>query len=93
MSLTLQQKAFCNDMMLAAKEMRELTETLEDLRARWDLNSFFTSIQNADLAADVNLAHLTNSNLGNAITALDAVRTALGDKSSGQIVNLIKLQG
>lgn len=88
-----QQQDFCNDMMAASQEMIDLLNKMTALTDRWNLNDFFNTIVDLDLAATPQFAHLTKGKLGNAISAYGAVKAALGDHVTGPVTDLIRLQG
>lgn len=71
----------------------ELTQRdkARNLLARWNLNDAFNQLSDADVTAI--FPHLVKGEVVEGINALTAVVTALGDDSSGQAVNLLKLKG
>lgn len=90
--LSNQEIHFIGDLMDIGKQMRELRNRMLELRARYDQNGFAVSIAQAHLDAyGGDFEHLTTAKIVNGITANQAVIDALGDASSGQLVNLIKL--
>jgi hypothetical protein len=92
-SLTDQQQNIISDVMAESTTLLAQRDRLELLLARWNQNDSFNQILNADLLLLPSTSHLTNSKIANAINAFTAILTALGDDSSGQAVNLIKLKG
>lgn len=91
MALTTQERRFTEKVLAYANTLTDIYNDLAILRARWDQNDLANAITDADLLEQPELSHLTAAKLVDAITALDAVRTALGDTTSGHIVNLIKV--
>jgi len=93
MAMTDQQQNFISEVMTTADEIIKMNNKLDQLIARWNLNDSTTNINNADFNAIAALAHLNKTKFSAAITAFQAIQTALGDKVTGQITNLIKLKG
>lgn len=93
MAMTDQQQNFVSEVMQTAEEIIKMNNKLDQLIARWNLNDFTTNLNNGDFGAIPSLAHLNKTKFTAAITAFQAIQTALGDKTSGQITNLIKLKG
>lgn len=79
--------------MQYAEQLLALRQELQLLRTRWDQNDMYNLLLDADIQAVSGFAHLTKSEVSNAVAAFDAVLTALGDNVTGQAVNLIKLKG
>lgn len=92
MALTLQEKNFAFRARQLAETAINLREDIIRSRAEWDQNDFFNQITDADLLEEPSLSHLTASELSNAVGALDAIVTALGDYATGQSTHLIKLR-
>lgn len=90
MVFTTQQANFIAELQVAAAETLTLRDKLENLAARWTQNDFFNEMDEAEVAAGTN--GLTKGEIIEAINAINAVLTALGDNASGQAVNLIKLK-
>lgn len=79
--------------MQYAEQLLALRQELQLLRTRWDQNDMYNLLTDQDIASVSGFAHLTKSEVSNAVAAFDAVLTALGDNVTGQAVNLIKLKG
>lgn len=90
MTFTTQQANFVSELQTAAKDTLNLRDRLEDLAARWTQNDFFNEMVDAEVAAGTN--GVTKGEIIEAINAVNAVLAALGDNTSGQAVNLIKLK-
>jgi hypothetical protein len=103
MALTTQQQNFISDLITLAGQITGLPSrpgvpaqlgiepNIDLLVAQWNLNSMSGSMSDGDIQAV--FPQLSATKVSNAVTAIEAVQTALGDKSSGQQVNLIKMQG
>lgn len=89
--LTAQQHNFIAALIAKSKETRNMQLSYHDLIAEWNLNDMFNQLDDAAVIAA--FPHLDKSKVGNAINALTAILDALGDDSSGQATNLIKMQG
>ena len=68
-------------------------QSLQRLIDRWNNNALSGDLVNAELLAIPEFSHLTAAEVTGAITAFQAVLTALGDSSSGQLTNIIKMEG
>lgn len=90
MTFTTQQANFVSELQTAAKDTLNLRDRLEDLAARWTQNDFFNEMVDSEVAAGTN--GVTKGEIIEAINAVNAVLAALGDNTSGQAVNLIKLK-
>lgn len=90
MTFTTQQQNFVTELQQAAHEQLALRDWLENLSARWTQNDFFNEMDEAEVAAGTN--GVTKGEIIEAINAINAVLTALGDNTTGQAVNLIKLK-
>lgn len=90
MAFTTQQANFVYELQQAAAAQLSLRDTLENLSARWVQNDFFNEMDEAEVAAGTN--GVTKGEIIEAINAINAVLTALGDNQTGQAVNLIKLK-
>lgn len=93
MALTQQEQNFVSRVQQIADTLLEAQHEVQRLIAEWNQNDFFNQITDEDLGEIASFTHLTASELSNAVTAISAFNTALGDYSSGQAVNLIKLRG
>lgn len=93
MALTAQFQNEISNMMNLSEQILDLRQELQLLDARWNQNDMFNQINDVDIQAIAAFAHLTKSEIANAITAFNAILTALGDNSTGQAVNLIKMKG
>lgn len=101
MAMTQQQQNHVARLMDAAARLIALKLEIDILRAEWDQNGFYYDPQNpadsaigdADLATVAAYAHLSATELGNAIGALTDVRDHLGDYVDGRITALVKLRG
>lgn len=92
MSLSTQNHNFISECANTAGSVLTLRDTLEDIVARWNLNSVSSSLNDADIAASTQFSHLTKDEVVACITAFQAILTALGDNTSGQATNLIKMR-
>jgi hypothetical protein len=93
MSFTLQEQNFVSDMMTTSADALALLDRINSLSARYYNNLFGSSLSDADLATLGSTSHLTLEKIGNALTAMTAIKTALGDTTTGQQVNLILMKG
>lgn len=91
MALTDQQQNLVSDMMIWAEIETAQLDKAHNIVARWNLNDVFNQIDDAEVAE--RFPHLDKGKITEAINAIQAVRTALGDNVSGQVTNLIKLKG
>jgi hypothetical protein len=91
MALSTQNRNLIVDMMNWAEAQIALRDTGALIVARWNQNDVLNALTDEDIAEI--FPHLTKDEVANAINAINAVLTALGDNSSGQSVNLIKLKG
>lgn len=89
MALTSQRNNFIQNLIDLSDQLLKDEQQIDLLVAEWNLNGYGSMI-NSDI--QVNYPALTNTLITNAITAIEAVQTALGDKVSGQQTNLIKIQ-
>lgn len=79
-----------------AQILAQIQNHISRLIAEWNQNDIFNLLNDTDLSENGSFAHLTKSEIANAInaiTAITAVDTALGDYVTGQVTNLIKLRG
>jgi hypothetical protein len=90
MTFTTQQANFTAELQQVAAETLILRDKLENLSARWVQNDFFNEMDEVEVAAGV--PGITKGEIIEAINAINAVLTALGDNSTGQAVNLIKMK-
>lgn len=93
MALSAQNQNLISNLQTMAADLLETQREIDLLIAQWNQNDVFNSISDADIAAIPAFAHLTKSEVANSITAITAVTTALGDLTSGQAVNLLKMKG
>ncbi len=89
MALNSQQNNFIQNLIYLSTQLLADEQKIDLMVAEWNLNSY-GSMTNGDI--QVNYPSLTISLITNAITAIEAIQSALGDKSSGQQTNLIKIQ-
>ena len=76
-----------------AEETLRIRYDMELLIARWNQNDMFNQLNDPDIQAITGFGHLTVSEVANAISAFTSILGALGDNTSGQAVNLIKMKG
>lgn len=88
MALTSQRNNFIQNLIDLSDQLLKDEQQIDLLVAEWNLNGY-SSMINSDI--QVNYPALTITLITNAITAIEAVQTALGDKVSGQQTNLIKI--
>lgn len=93
MAMTAQLQNIVSEIMDMSEEALDLQNREQLLRARWDQNDAFNLLTDQDLADIPTFAHLTKSEVANAMGALDDISTALGDYVSGEAVNLVKMKG
>lgn len=93
MALSDQFRNEINRIMQYAEQVLALRYELQSLRTRWDQNDMYNLLTDQDIQAISSFAHLSRSDVSNAVVAFDAILTALGDNTTGQAVNLIKLKG
>lgn len=93
MAMTAQIQNIVSEIMSMSDEALDLQNREQLLRARWDQNDVFNELTDQDLLDIPSFAHLTVSEVANAMGALDDISTALGDYVSGEAVNLIKMKG
>lgn len=91
MALSAQNSNLISEMMNWAEVELAQLDKAHNLLARWNQNDVFNILTDPDVEAV--FPHLTKSEIVEAINAITAVSTALGDFTSGQAVNLIKLKG
>jgi hypothetical protein len=90
MTFTTQQANFVAELQTYASAQLALRDIAENLSARWVQNDFFNEMDEVEVAAGTN--GVSKGEIIEAINAINAVLTALGDNSTGQAVNLIKLK-
>lgn len=88
-----QEQNFVTDTMNLSQIILNDRTALENLIARYNNNQFGSSLSDAKLAGLTSTAHLTLAKIQNAVTAFNALLTALGDDVSGEATNLIKMKG
>ena len=93
MALTSQEQNWTSRTLDLAERALVLREDILLHRAEYDQNSISSAVTDGELLANDSFAHLTNAKLVSAVGALDTITTALGDYSTGQAVNLLKLRG
>ena len=93
MALTQQESNFVSRLQQLAEETLALRHKIQEEIALYNAEGFGTAITDPDLQEVSAFKHLTQTKLVATVTALSAVITALGDDSSGQSVNLIKIKG
>lgn len=91
MALSAQNSNLISELMNWSEIELAQRDKANNLLARWNQNGTFDALTDEDVAAV--FPHLTKSEVSNGINALSAVLTALGDNTSGQATNLIKLKG
>lgn len=91
MALSAQNQNIISEMMNFAEAELAQLDKAHNLLARWNNNDVFNTLTDADVSAL--FPHLTKSEVVEAVNAITAVSNALGDFSSGQAVNLIKMKG
>jgi hypothetical protein len=93
MPVSPQSQNFISELMQWAEIELAQLDKAQSLRARWDQNAIADNIDDATIIETESFAHLTEQKIVDGVTAMTAVITALGDFSSGQAVNLLKLKG
>ena len=93
MALTQQESNFISRLQQLAEETLALRHKIQEEIALYNAEVFGTTITDSDLQEVPSFKHITQAEMVNTITALSAIITALGDDSSGQAINLIKLKG
>jgi hypothetical protein len=93
MALTPQEQNFVSRLQIEAMQLLETRDRLRLEVALYNAEGFGAAITDESLAALPALAHLTQVEVQNCLTAFGAVLTALGDDVSGQAVNLIRMRG
>lgn len=91
MALTAQQQNLISEIQAWADTELAQLDKAQQIVARWNLNDTFNQIDDAEVTEI--FAHLDKGKVTEAINAIGAVITALGDYVSGQAVNLIKMKG
>lgn len=89
--LSAQNRNFIVDLTNWSEAMLEQRDEAAMLQARWNQNGIGAQLTDEDIQAV--FPHLTAGEVTNAINAVNAVLAALGDYTSGQAVNLVKLKG
>ena len=93
MSLTQQESNFVSRIQQLADKALTLRHEIQEEIALYNAEAFGTTITDSDLQEVSAFKHITQAEMVNTITALSAIITSLGDDSSGQAINLIKLKG
>ena len=93
MALTVQNSNFISELTTKSEMILDLQREIDVLVARWNQNDMFNALTDVDIQAVAAFAHLTKSEVSNAVNAVTAVSTALGDLTTGQAVNLLKMKG
>jgi hypothetical protein len=93
MALTDQNSNFISNLTSLGEQLLAQQRTIDLMIAQWAQNGMFEALTDEDIQAIPAFAHLSKSEVANAINAITAVTTALGDLSTGQAVNLLKLKG
>lgn len=91
MALSTQNSNFVSELMAWADTELQQRDKARNLLARWNNNDVFNALTDADVTAA--FSHLVKGEVVEGINAVTAIVTALGDDTSGQAVNLIKLKG
>jgi hypothetical protein len=91
MALTGQEGNYVARVVGISQQLVELCDQAANLQAEWFANNFNSTLPAADYG-DTAFPHLNGAKVTAAITALQAFTTALGDKSSGHQINLIKMR-
>ncbi|MDL1924315.1 hypothetical protein FBQ95_17055 [Chloroflexi bacterium CFX3] len=93
MALTAQFQNHIVRLQQMAEELVAIQHRIRVLEAEWHQNSMFTLLTDEDIA--LHFPHLTKGKVIEAINAIAAVDTALGNYSGdpvGKVVNLLKLR-
>ena len=93
MALTQQESNFVSRLQQLAEETLALRHKIQEEIALYNAEAFGTTITDPDLQEVAAFKHITQAEMVSTITALSAIITALGDDTSGQAINLIKLKG
>jgi plasmid maintenance system antidote protein VapI len=93
MALSAQNSNFISELTTKSEMILDLQREIDVLVARWNQNDMFNALTDVDIQAVAAFAHLTKSEVSNAVNAVTAVSTALGDLTTGQAVNLLKMKG
>lgn len=94
MALSPQIQNQITELMQLSEEALDLQNRIQSAIARYNQNGLYEAVGNQDdLNAINDFKHLTQSEIGNCVNAITAVDTALGDYTSGQAVNLLKMKG
>ena len=93
MATTPQQQNYVTELQQMAIRVITMQSDIQNLIARWNLNQFSTKINTNEVQAIAGWEHLTAQKIADAVATYQAILTALGDNTTGQITNLIKLKG
>lgn len=93
MALSAQNSNFISELQQKAETILTLQRDIDLMIARWNQNDMFNILTDQDIQAVPAFAHLTKSEVSNAVNAITAVTTALGDLDDGEAVDLLKLKG
>jgi hypothetical protein len=93
MALTAQEQNFVSRLQMEAMQLLDTRDRLRREVALYNAEGFGAAITDEELAALQALAHLTQAEVQNCLTAFSTVVAALGDDVSGQAVNLIRMRG
>ncbi len=91
MALSAQNQNLISEMMNFSEAQLALLDKAHNLLARWNNNDVYNALTDADVTGT--FPHLDKSEIVEAINAITAVSNALGDFTSGQAVNLVKMKG
>lgn len=92
MALSSQNSNLIQECIDTSESILGLRDDLLEIVARWNLNGISTSLTDEDIAGNLAYSHLTKAEVTACITAFQAVITALGDNTSGQASNLIRMK-
>lgn len=92
MPLSNQNNNFIQECIDKSENILNLRDDLSEMVARWNLNSISATLTDEDIAGVPAYSHLTKAEVVACITAFQAILTALGDNTSGQATNLIKMK-
>lgn len=87
-----QTQNFISRLQALAEVLLEAQNEAKRLAAEWSQNGIEATLVANDLLDNATFNHLTPTEITNGVTAIGTFDTALGDYSSGQAVNLLKLR-
>lgn len=89
MAFTTQDSNWIAEEIALAKDTLAIRDRWRDIVARWNNNDLFNLLETEDIEAAFN--GINKAEVTAAINAFNAVITALGDDTTGQVSNLYKL--